>query len=51
MTTQGSQVSVDEETRKVALNRRLEGFGWAALLIVIGTIWLLPEARFHTAAG
>lgn len=40
MTTQG-----DETTRKLALDQRLEGFGWAALLITIGTLWLLPEHR------
>ncbi len=45
MTTQQNQVSVDEKTRKDALNRRLEGFGWATLLIVIGTICLLPESQ------
>ncbi len=45
MTTQNNQVSVDENTRKVALNRRLEGFGWGALLVAIGTIWLLPESQ------
>lgn len=44
MATQ-NQVPVDENARKAALNRRLEGFGWAALLIVIGTIWLLPESQ------
>jgi hypothetical protein len=43
MTTQNNQVSVDENTRKASLNRRLEGFGWGALLVVIGAIWLLPE--------
>jgi hypothetical protein len=45
MTPQNNQVSVDENTIKVALNRRLEGFGWGALLVVIGTIWLLPESQ------
>jgi hypothetical protein len=44
MATQ-NQVPVDENARKAALNRRLEGFGWAALLIVVGTIWLLPESQ------
>jgi hypothetical protein len=44
MATQ-NQVPVDENTRKAALNRRLESFGWGALLIVIGTIWLLPESQ------
>jgi predicted membrane protein len=34
--------SGDESTRKVALSKRLEDFGWAVLLIVIGTIWLMP---------
>jgi hypothetical protein len=46
MTTQNNQVSADENTRKVALSRRLEGFGWAVLLIAVGTIWLLPETQF-----
>ena len=32
----------DESTRRVALSKRLEDFGWAVLLIVIGTIWLMP---------
>lgn len=45
MSTQNNQVSVDENTRKVALNKRLEGFGWGTLLVVIGTIWLLPESQ------
>jgi len=45
MTTQDNQVSVDKNTRKAALNRCLEGFGWAVLLIVVGTIWLLPETQ------
>jgi len=45
MTTQLNQVSDDENARKLALNRRLEGFGWAALLITIGAIWLLPEKQ------
>lgn len=44
MATQ-NQVPVNESKRKTALNRRLEGFGWGALLIVIGTIWLLPESQ------
>jgi hypothetical protein len=45
MTTQDNQVSVDEDTRKVALNKRLENFGWGVLLITIGTIWLVPEKQ------
>jgi drug/metabolite transporter (DMT)-like permease len=43
MTTEHKQVSTDESTRKVVLSKRLEDFGWAVLLIVIGTIWLVPE--------
>jgi hypothetical protein len=35
--------SGDESMRKLALSKRLEDFGWAVLLIVIGTIWLMPE--------
>ena len=45
MTTQGNQISIDENSRKAALNRRLEGIGWGVLLISIGTIWLLPEKQ------
>lgn len=43
MTTECNQVSIDESTRKVALSKRLEDFGWAVLLIAIGTIWLVPD--------
>ena len=45
MSNQGNQIPVDENTRKVALNKRLEDFGWGVLLITIGTIWLLPEKQ------
>ncbi|MBZ5679756.1 MAG: hypothetical protein LAO24_06600 [Acidobacteriia bacterium] len=45
MTTQGNQISVDEETRKGVLNKRLEDFGWGVLLVTIGTIWLVPEKQ------
>ncbi len=38
-------VSEDGTTRKQYLNRRLEGFGWAALLITLGTLWLMPEKQ------
>lgn len=43
MTTEHSQGSVDKSTKKVALSKRLEDFGWAVLLIAIGTIWLVPD--------
>ena len=43
MTTQHNQASIDESTRKVSLNKRLEDLGWAVLLIAIGTIWLVPD--------
>lgn len=43
MTTEHNQVSIDESTRKLALSNRLEDFGWAVLLIAIGTIWLVPD--------
>ncbi len=45
MSTQFNQVPVDETARKAALNERLEGIGWAILLITMGTIWLLPETQ------
>jgi hypothetical protein len=47
MTSQGNQIPVDENTRKVALNKRLEDFGWGVLLITIGTIGLVPEKVPH----
>jgi hypothetical protein len=43
MTTEHNHGLVDESTRKVALGKRLEDFGWAVLLIAIGTIWLVPD--------
>jgi hypothetical protein len=43
MANQGNHISVDEDTRKVALNKHLEDIGWGVLLITIGTIWLVPE--------
>ncbi len=45
MTTQENQKSVDENAKKTALSRRLEGIGWGVLLITIGTIWLLPAKQ------
>ncbi len=45
MTTQDNQFSIDENARKAALSRRLEGIGWGVLLIAIGTIWLLPAKQ------
>lgn len=41
--TQIKQISVNDSTSKVALSKRLDDFGWAVLLIAIGTIWLMPE--------
>jgi hypothetical protein len=41
--TQNNQLSLDD--RKIALDQRLENFGWGVLLITIGTIWLAPEKQ------
>ncbi len=38
-----NEVSIDENARKLALDRRFEGLGWAALLITLGVLWLMPE--------
>jgi hypothetical protein len=38
-----NQISVSDSASKVALSKRLDDFGWAVLLIAIGTIWLMPE--------
>ena len=43
MTAELNQVSVDESTKKIASSKPLEDFGGAVLLIVIGTIWLVPD--------
>lgn len=43
--TQQNHTPVDGDARKLALNERLEAFGWAALLITVGTIWLLPSGQ------
>lgn len=56
MTTEYNQGSIDENTRKLALNQRLEGFGWAALLITMGSLWLIlennvPKGSWLIAAG
>jgi drug/metabolite transporter (DMT)-like permease len=45
MITQGNHIPVDENMRKVVLNKRLEDFGWGAILITIGTIGLVPEKQ------
>ncbi len=38
-----TQSSADGNIKRVALERRFEGFGWGVLLITVGAIWLLPE--------
>lgn len=38
-----TQASADRTTKRVSLERRLEDVGWGALLLAVGTIWLLPE--------
>jgi len=45
MTTQEDQMSADENAKKAALSRRVEGIGWGVLLITIGTIWLVPAGQ------
>ena len=30
---------------KEALNRRLEAIGWGLFLIIIGALWVIPDAR------
>lgn len=38
---------VDESTRKEELNKRLENIAWGAILVVIGTIGLVPQHVPH----
>ena len=45
MSTQENQMQVDDNATKAVLNERLEGIGWAVLLITSGIIWLLPESQ------
>ncbi len=45
MSTEINLMTENENARKAALSRRLEGIGWGALLITIGTIWLVPEKQ------
>ncbi len=45
MNTHDNQTSIDENARKGALSRRLEGVGWGVLLIATGAIWLLPAGQ------
>lgn len=40
--TQDREVSADEHSQKAEMDELLEGLGWGVLLVVIGTIWLMP---------
>jgi uncharacterized membrane protein len=42
---QSNQTITGSETQIRDLNRRLEEVGWALFLIMIGSLWLLPEGR------
>src|SRR3990172_2086286 len=42
-----SQVGNAEQTRKAALNKRLETIGWALFLIMIGGIGLVPKEQVN----
>jgi hypothetical protein len=44
MSTQEVQPT-DQEVQKSILNKRLESIGWGLCLIMIGGIWLVPDAR------
>lgn len=43
MTMQDELPMSREETRKKALDQRLDGVGWGLFLIMIGGLWLVPE--------
>lgn len=38
------------ETRQRFLNTRLEEFGWAVFLILLGVLWIMPEGYFTSTA-
>ena len=42
---QANQTMGDHSKRKTALNKRLEDIGWGLFLIMIGVIWLVPNAQ------
>jgi hypothetical protein len=44
MSTQEEQPT-NQEVQKSILNKRLESIGWGLCLIMIGGIWLVPDAR------
>lgn len=41
--------SVHSESKE-ALNKRLEAIGWGLFLIIIGALWLIPDARVPDGA-
>ena len=45
---QSSQTITDDKTQYRDLNMRLEEVGWALFLIMIGSLWLLPQGRIPT---
>lgn len=47
---QSEQIINRSETRTRNLNIRVEETGWALFLIMIGSMWLLPEGRIPAEA-
>jgi hypothetical protein len=39
----------DPDARNAALDRRLEDVGWGTVLIMVGAIWLIPDAQVPQA--
>lgn len=42
---QANQSMGDQGARNIALNKRIEEIGWGLFLIMIGVIWLVPDAQ------
>jgi hypothetical protein len=47
---QNNQIFDNSRTNNRVLNIRLEEIGWALFLIMIGSLWLLPEGRIPSHA-
>jgi hypothetical protein len=45
MNTENDQPVNTEEAEKAELNKRLEAIGWGLFLIMIGGLWLIPDAQ------
>jgi cytosine/uracil/thiamine/allantoin permease len=50
MATQTFPTSSEQDSRKSALNKRLERIGWGLFLIMLGGLWLVPQGSVPEGA-